>query len=120
MDCPAPGCDYQSPKEEAVKGHWGGRQDEDHTGAYHKAREAYDESSQGQTRARESGESGSDGDTVEFPESPDGGDTDPPDAPADGETELPCGHESFDEDSAPAYPFTVTCDTCGNSWTVSE
>lgn len=55
---------------------------------------------------------GSEGsETVEFPEAEDGGGSD---------DELPCGHESIDPAEAPDPPFTVTCDTCGESWTVTE
>jgi Tfp pilus assembly major pilin PilA len=36
------------------------------------------------------------------------------------ETELPCGHESYERGSAPAPPFRVSCSTCGDTWRVSE
>lgn len=42
-DCPAPDCDYSAPSKEALRGHWGGSQDEQHAGAWHQAWQAYEE-----------------------------------------------------------------------------
>lgn len=41
-ECPIPGCDFRG-SIEAVKGHWGGKQDEDHNGKFHEAFQAYNE-----------------------------------------------------------------------------
>jgi len=114
MQCPAEDCEYESPNEKSVKGHWGGSQDERHTGAYHKALEQ-----QAQAQAG-SGDSGADS-PGPLPDV-DSGASEPSNSDeSDGDmVDLPCGHESFDESQAPDVPFTVSCDTCGNSWTVTD
>jgi hypothetical protein len=61
------------------------------------------------------GDVGPDLSKVEFPENPES------DTESDSEkVDLPCGHESYDPAQAPEPPFSVTCDTCGQSWTVKN
>jgi len=107
MQCPADGCEYESPNEKSVKGHWGGSQDERHTGAYHKALEQ-----QAQAQAG-SGDSGADS-PGSLPDVDSGASEASNSDESDGDmVELPCGCESFDESKIEQYPVLITCDTCG-------
>lgn len=134
LECPVDGCDYTGSKE-AVKGHWGGKQDGDHTGAWHEAFEAAQEGSAeggadptGEAQELESESSGSSEDgSAASSGDPTMGDVDPDRDGSDVESgsgsdvqELPCGHESFDESAAPEPPFVVSCDTCNQSWEVTS
>jgi len=111
VECPADGCDYEGPN---AKQHWGGKQDAAHTGSFRKALGVHEEQ-----QARSSDGTG---DSPGPHPDADSGATEPSEADdSDGDmVELPCGHESFDESQAPDTPFTVSCDTCGNSWTVTD
>lgn len=79
-DCPIPDCDYQG-SFESIKGHWGGSQDEDHSGNFHEAYEAYNDARGGTTGdTTEASTEGSSvdaqaraGDSDGFPEAQDSG-----------------------------------------------
>lgn len=118
VDCPAPGCDYSGSKT-SVKGHWGGKQDDTHQGPFHEAYEAHNEArEEAQADARPRSDGGDDDSGVTFPEADDAdsGGT----QSTDDTVELPCGHESFNPDDAPPFPFRVECDECGGTWVVDE
>lgn len=108
-DCPADGCDYRG-TEKSVKGHWGGKQDDPHSGAYHRAKEAHAEAS------AEGGEG--DKDTLEPREASFGSADDGDGGDGDTEHTLPCGHESFSDSDVPGTYFLATCETCGKRFHV--
>jgi hypothetical protein len=139
MDCPAPDCDYTGASEEAVRGHWGGSQDEQHSGKYHQAREAYDSATAAHAEDSTANESPDEPDEkpaehghAHGAESvSDGGhpkDDVPPADPKEPDTggsdghELPCGHHVVTDDDLPDSPFhvIVTCETCGRDYEVKH
>lgn len=119
--CPAEGCDYVGASKEAAKGHWGGKQDDVHSGAWHAAyadaQEADEGNGDGPDPASGSEGSGdpSQGDPTMGSRDPDGDEDDQEDV-----HDLPCGHESFDAAEAPDPPFVVQCDSCSGTWEVTE
>lgn len=134
VKCPAPGCDYSGSKQ-AVKGHWGGKQDEDHAGKWHEAHEAYQEAreqtaddeqedpsdgpeeAQAEPQARAGASTGDagNGSNPAF----DGPSPDTSNSGSSDNVDLPCGHESYDPSETPDPPFKVTCEECGTSWRVT-
>jgi len=135
VTCPADGCEYSGAKS-SVLGHYSGMQDANHQGGYRKAKEIVEKNS-GDGEFIEDDEPDGSNDKDELPtggpstkHAPDpdnSGGKDP--VMGSGETgnvessddvELPCGHESFNEDEAPDPPFGIECSTCGESWTVRE
>lgn len=69
--CPAETCDDTFASKAAVKGHWGGKQDEDHRGPWHEADEAYREATESAEAGTEEAVvdgGGSEGGKLELPE----------------------------------------------------
>jgi len=125
VTCPANGCEYSGAKS-SVLGHYSGMRDDAHAGGYRRAKEIVEENS-GDGEFIEDEPDGGGGQGAEEGGSP--GEEDPimgdgsTSQQTDGSThreDLPCGHESFNPSEAPEPPFDVECNTCGESWTVTE
>jgi len=127
--CPAGNCGTTWESKEAVKGHWGGMQDESHTGAFHKAWEAFQKERNGDkpdTNELDGEDEEPDEDPSEnepdasVGKDPVKGSGNTNDVESQSDVSLPCGHETFDPDEAPEPPYQVGCETCGETWTVRE
>jgi len=135
VSCPVDGCDYKGSIKQ-VKGHWGGSQDDAHSGAFHKAfngeGKQYNNgmghkavgpndtavnadntsSTTSSTTAQQSGAGAN-------PTMPDGDGSPEPNQSNTEKVDLPCGHDSYDPSEAPEKPFRITCTDCKQTWRVS-
>lgn len=105
-DCPASGCTASFPSELAAKGHWGGKQDDEHSGNWHEAHEAYQE-------AQASTEGGSDGAQSGGNPLKEGPESDTSSSGDDGPSCPECGEPAgMSEDDLEAGEIYV-CSDCG-------
>lgn len=119
LPCPAPDCDSEFPSEEARRGHWGGSQDEQHTGKYYQAVEAY-EDAQTQAQAHTPEPEGGGGLGVERVEEPDTEETEATEDTVSDTLDCPyCGADT-NETEAKLAGGTWQCTECGGRFEVTE
>jgi hypothetical protein len=106
IECPVPDCTYEG-VEGSVKGHWGGKTDEAHSGSFYAALEERE-------KATESAEGGADGNPAmsgpQAEEDTQQSQTDTQEGQTDMR-ELPCGHEQHDVSDI-EQPVNIVCETC--------